>query len=114
MYSGSPYPSFVLKDYDWTGTRSTTSLLISCVERARARGRACLQTIAHSQLLVEMFGVILHGVDRDHQFAGDLLVAPSGDQKPQHALFLRRDRLKEQAIFICSGHSGSPCTRNGA
>src|SRR5258708_3164312 len=114
MYSGSPYPSFVWKGHDWTGTWSTTSLLISCVERENARGRACLQTIAHSQLLVEMFGVILHGVDRDHQFAGNLLVAPSGDQKPQHALFLRREWLKEQAIFLCSGQSGSWCMRNGA
>jgi len=71
------------------GERGDQEGLDRFVELQAACGLAGLQAIADPQLLIEMFDVILHCVDRDNQFACYLLVVPSDDQQPQHALLLR-------------------------
>src|SRR5260221_12926254 len=69
-----------------------------------ARGFACLEAIADAQFLVEMFDVMLHRVDRDNQFARDLLVAPSCSEQAQHAFFLDGERRNLRAICVSSSN----------
>src|SRR5260221_12464158 len=72
-----------------------------------ARGFTCLEAIADTQLLVEMFDVILHRVDRDNQFARDLLVAPSCSEQAQHAFFLDGELRNLRAVCVSSPYNPS-------
>ena len=59
--------------------------------------QACLYACIDPKLPIEVFDMILHGIDRHNEFLSNLLDPVSSNQQPQHSLLLRRKGFNHHA-----------------